>query len=132
MRRLSLRVLTADRNDGMQINGEISAMALRVSRLDWEGLPRAAPGTVSAAGQLRVWVGEAARSLVSAAAGIAGLVAMKRNWIQLEGSMQGWARTGLALWVALALVSVLDPGLRRTNQLVGTWRTLLGKGGAEK
>lgn len=115
---------------GLEIATALRGLLRFACYLDWQALP-AADTAVRERMHWGSWLRKAARNLTILLLPLGILLALRRGWIVLEPGQQNWANGILLVWIALIVLSLIDPEFEftsKTLEIVGKV-PLFGKGG---
>jgi hypothetical protein len=101
---------------------------------DWQALPATETEPVKGPVGWQQWIRKAARSLTMLILPVGLLLALRRGWIVLEAGQNSWANLVLGAWIALILLSMMDPDFQFTNKMLETMNKfpLPGKSGKKE
>lgn len=101
---------------------------------DWQALPVTETEPIKEPERWQQWIKKAARSLTMLILPVGLLLALRRGWIVLEAGQSSWANLMLGAWIALILLSMMDPDFQFTNKMLETMNKfpLPGKSGKKE
>lgn len=105
---------------GPAIAARVRGLLRSACYLDWQSMPGSEAPAQSDRDRLRVWLRTAGRNLTVMVLPLGTLLALNRGWIVLDSGQGPWANTILLAWIALILLSLIDPNFELTNKTLDT------------
>lgn len=105
---------------GPDIAAGVRGLLRSACYLDWQSMPGSEATAQSDRDRLSAWLRAAGRNLAIMVLPLGTLLALNRGWIVLDPGQRPWANVILLAWIALILLSLIDPNFELTNKTLDT------------
>lgn len=107
-------------DSGPEIAARIRGLLHSACYLDWQSMPGSEAPAQTDRDRLSAWLHTAGRNLAIMVLPLGTLLALNRGWLVLDPDQRPWANVILLAWIALILLSLLDPNFEFTNKTLDT------------